>query len=158
MHLKEKKQHGANNSQQQTTSQTQETTQTTTSSSSKGQEVANYAKSFVGKRYVYGGSSPSGFDCSGLTMYVYKKYGISLPHSATAQSSKGTTVARANLQAGDLVFFRNYKTNKGIGHVGIYIGGNKFVHASTEKTGVIISTLSGSYSSRYITATRLINN
>lgn len=131
------------------------TEETTTKTSSKGQDAANYVKQFVGCKYVYGGSTPKGFDCSGLTMYVYKKYGVNLSHSATAQSKVGTKVERANLQPGDLVFFRNYRTNKGIGHVGIYIGNNKFVHASTEKTGVITSTLSGSYSTRYVTARRI---
>lgn len=129
--------------------------ETTTKISSKGQDAANYVKQFVGCKYVYGGSTPKGFDCSGLTMYVYKKYGVSLSHSATAQSKVGTKVERANLQPGDLIFFRNYRTNKGIGHVGIYIGNNKFVHASTEKTGVITSNLSGSYSTRYVTARRI---
>lgn len=129
--------------------------ETTTKTSSKGQEAANYVKQFVGCKYVYGGSTPKGFDCSGLTMYVYKKYGVNLSHSATAQSKVGTKVERANLQPGDLVFFRNYRTNKGIGHVGIYIGNNKFVHASTEKTGVITSSLTGSYSTRFVTARRI---
>ncbi len=129
--------------------------ETTTKTSSKGQDVANYVKQFVGCKYVYGGSTPKGFDCSGLTMYVYKKYGINLSHSATAQSKVGTKVERANLQPGDLVFFRNYRTNTGIGHVGIYIGNNKFVHASTEKTGVITSSLTGSYSTRFVTARRM---
>lgn len=130
--------------------------ETKASTQGKGQEVANYVKQFVGYRYVYGGSTPSGgFDCSGLTMYVYKKFGISLSHSATAQSKVGTKVDRSSLQPGDLVFFKNYRTNKGIGHVGIYIGNNKFVHASTEKTGVITSSLTGSYNTRYVTATRL---
>lgn len=129
--------------------------ETTTKTSTKGQDVANYVKQFVGCKYVYGGSTPKGFDCSGLTMYVYKKYGINLSHSATAQSKVGTKVERANLQPGDLVFFRNYRTNTGIGHVGIYIGNNKFVHASTEKTGVITSSLTGSYSTRFVTARRM---
>ena len=126
-------------------------------SSTKGQEVADYAKQFVGYKYVYGASSPSkGFDCSGLTMYVYKQFGISLSHSATAQSKVGTKVSKSELKPGDLVFFTDYKTGKGIGHVGIYIGNNNFVHASTEKTGVKTSSLtSGSYSKRYVTATRL---
>lgn len=129
---------------------------TSTVASSKGQEVSNYVKQFVGCRYVYGGSTPSGgFDCSGLTMYVYKHYGVSLPHSATSQSKIGTQVSRANLQPGDLIFFKDFRTNKGIGHVGIYIGNNKFVHASTEKTGVITSTLSGTYSSRFVCGTRI---
>ena len=131
------------------------TATTSTTASSKGQEVANYVKQFVGCKYVYGGTSTKGFDCSGLTMYVYKKFGISLSHSARAQSKAGTAVSRSNLQPGDLVFFKDFRTNKGIGHVGIYIGNNKFVHASTEKTGVITSSLSGSYSSRYVTARRI---
>ncbi len=145
------------NTENKTTTQTKketENTPTQNTNSSKGQEVANYAKQFVGCKYVYGGSSPKGFDCSGLTMYVYKKFGVSLSHSATAQSKVGTKVSRSNLQPGDLVFFSDYRTKKGIGHVGIYIGNNKFVHASTERTGVITSSLSGSHSSRYVTATR----
>lgn len=131
----------------------------TTTMSNKGQEIADFAKQYVGYRYVYGGSTPKGgFDCSGLTMYVYKQFGINLPHSATAQSKIGTKVEKSNIQPGDLVFFSDYRTYKGIGHVGIYIGDNKFVHASTEKTGVITSSLtSGSYVKRYVTATRLTN-
>lgn len=130
---------------------------TTSSSVSKGQQVADYAKTFLGCKYVYGGASPTkGFDCSGLTMYVYKKFGINLSHSATAQSKVGTKVDKSDLQVGDLVFFSDYKTYTGIGHCGIYIGNNQFVHASTEKTGVITSSLtSGSYVKRYVTATRL---
>lgn len=129
---------------------------TNTTSSNKGQQVADYAKQFIGCKYVYGGSSPKGFDCSGLTMYVYKQFGVSLSHSATAQSKVGSKVNKSDLQPGDLVFFKDYRTNKGIGHVGIYIGNGKFVHASTERTGVITSNInSGSYISRYVTATRL---
>lgn len=130
---------------------------TSKDASTKGEEVANYAKQFIGYKYVYGASSPSkGFDCSGLTMYVYKQFGVNLSHSATAQSKVGTKVNKSNLKPGDLVFFTDYKTGKGIGHVGIYIGNNNFVHASTEKTGVKTSSLtSGSYSRRYVTATRL---
>lgn len=145
------------NSTNKTETKAKEETKTSTSNSSnKGQEVANYVKQFVGCRYVYGGSTPKGgFDCSGLTMYVYKQFGISLSHSATAQSKVGTKVSKSNLQPGDLVFFTNYKTGKGIGHVGIYIGNNKFVHASTEKTGVITSSITGSYNTRYVTATRM---
>lgn len=133
-----------------------ESASTKATSSSKGNQIVELAKKYVGCSYVYGGSSPSGFDCSGFTMYLYKQFGVSLPHSATAQSSKGKKVERANLQPGDIVFFKNYRTNKGIGHCGIYIGNNKFIHASTEKTGVITSSLSSSsYSSRYVTAVRI---
>ena len=126
--------------------------------SSKGQEVVNYAKQYLGCKYVYGGSGPSTFDCSGFTMYVYKHFGISLIHSARAQSKNGTYVAKGDLQPGDLVFFKDYETMDGIGHCGIYIGDGNFIHASSG-TGycVKISTLlSGSYNTRYETARRLI--
>lgn len=139
-----------------TNEETNSKKETTTATSSKGSEVVALAKKYLGSRYVYGGASPSGFDCSGFTMYLYKQFGVSLPHSATAQSSKGTKVAKANLQPGDIVFFKNYRTNTGIGHCGIYIGNNQFIHASTEKTGVITSSLaSSSYQSRYVTAVRI---
>ena len=124
---------------------------------SKGEEIVNFAKKYLGCKYVYGGSGPSTFDCSGFTMFVYKNFGVSLSHSATAQSKKGTYVEKSNLQPGDLVFFKDYETMVGIGHCGIYIGGGEFIHASSG-TGycVKISTLlSGSYSTRYETARRI---
>ena len=129
----------------------------TTNSSSKGQQLVDFAKQYLGKKYVYGGSGPETFDCSGFTMYVYKNFGINLSHSAIAQSKVGTAVSKANLQPGDLVFFTDYETGVGIGHVGIYIGNGDFIHASSG-TGycVKISTLlSGSYYNRYETARRL---
>ena len=138
--------------------QVTETEQVTTTSSSKGEEIAEYAKQFLGCKYVYGGSGPSTFDCSGFTMYVYKNFGISLSHSARAQSSNGTYVSKEELEPGDLVFFKDYETMDGIGHCGIYIGDGNFIHASSG-TGycVKISTLlSGSYNTRYETARRLI--
>ena len=125
---------------------------------SKGEQIAEYAKQFLGCKYVYGASGPSTFDCSGFTMYVYKNFGISLSHSARAQASNGTYVSKENLQPGDLVFFKDYETMDGIGHCGIYIGNGEFIHASSG-TGycVKISTLlSGSYNTRYETARRLI--
>lgn len=141
---------------EETTSTTTETKTSSTTTSSKATQIVELAKKYVGCKYVYGGSTPLGFDCSGFTMYLYQQFGVSLPHSATAQSSKGTKVERANLQPGDIIFFTNYTTNTGIGHCGIYIGNNQFIHASTEKTGVITSSLSNSaYSSRYVTAVRI---
>lgn len=142
-----------NTKQAETTNTTTQTTQ-----NSKGQEIVNYAKQYLGCKYVYGGSGPSTFDCSGFTMYVYKNFGISLSHSATAQSKNGTYIAKEDLQPGDLVFFKDYETMDGIGHCGIYIGDGNFIHASSG-TGycVKISTLlSGSYYKRYETARRLI--
>lgn len=135
-----------------------QTSESTTTSSSKGEEIVEYAKQFLGCKYVYGGSGPSTFDCSGFTMYVYKNFGISLSHSARAQSSNGTYVSKEELEPGDLVFFKDYETMDGIGHCGIYIGDGNFIHASSG-TGycVKISTLlSGSYNTRYETARRLI--
>ena len=133
------------------------TTTTTSSSSSKGQEIASYAKQYLGYKYVSGGSSPStGFDCSGFTTYVFKHFGISISRTSSAQASNGTAVSKDNLQPGDILIFRN-SANTAVGHVGIYIGNNKFIHASTPKTGVITSSLSESYyAKRYVGARRVI--
>ena len=114
--------------------------------SSKGQEIADYALQFVGYPYVYGGSSPSGFDCSGFTSYVYRQFGYSLNRSAASQLSNGTPVSMSELQPGDLVLFKKSGTgSKAASHVGIYIGNNQFVHASTSTVGVIVSSLSEAY-------------
>lgn len=130
----------------------------TTNTSSKGNEIVEYAKQYLGCPYVYGGSGNKSFDCSGFTMYVYKNFGYSLSHSATAQSKVGEYVAKENLQPGDLVFFLDYETMDGIGHCGIYIGDGNFIHASSGSGYCVkISTLtSGSYLKRYATARRLI--
>jgi len=123
-----------------------------------GNEIVSFAKDYLNCPYVYGGSGPNTFDCSGFTMYVYKHFGVSLSHSATAQSKRGTYVAKEDLQPGDLVFFKDYETMEGIGHCGIYIGEGEFIHASSG-TGycVKISTLlSGSYDRRYETARRIL--
>ena len=139
------------------TSTEEESTQKTATDSSVGQEIANFAEQYLGCKYVYGGSGPSTFDCSGFTMYVYKNFGVNLSHSATAQSKNGSYVAKEDLQPGDLVFFKDYETMNGIGHVGIYIGEGNFIHASSG-TGycVKISTLlTGSYKTRYETARRI---
>ena len=127
------------------------------SQSANSGNVVSYASSFLGTRYILGGASPSGFDCSGFTMYVYGKYGVNLAHSARAQSSVGTAVDRANLQAGDLVLFKG-ATGNSIGHVGIYIGGNNFIHASNPSDGVKITSMSTSYyQTRYVTSRRVFN-
>lgn len=115
------------------------------SQSGKGQEIASYALQFVGYPYVYGGSSTRGFDCSGFTSYIYKQFGYSLAHSASSQLDYGTPVSMSELQPGDLVMFKKGSSSKRATHVGIYIGNNQFVHASTPKVGVIISKLSDAY-------------
>lgn len=105
--------------------------------------------------YVFGGSSPSGFDCSGLTSYVFGQTGVYLPHSSTAQASMGTAVSRGNLRPGDLVFFRG-QSGAGIGHVGIYIGNGQMIHASVPGTTISVTSINLQYfSSRYVTARRI---
>ena len=137
-----------------TSTQTQDTTASTTSSaSSSGAAVVAKAKSYIGYKYVYGGSSPStGFDCSGFTSYIYKQFGVSLNRTAAGQYSNGTAVSRANLQPGDLVMFGK----SGINHVGIYIGGGMIVHAENKTTGVTTDTInSGYYNNNYVGARRI---
>ena len=114
------------------------------------QRVVRYAKRFIGVRYVYGGSSPrSGFDCSGFVRYVYAHFGVSLPHSSYAQFGDGRRVSRSSLHPGDLVFF------DGVGHVGLYVGNGRFIHAPHTGTRVQISPLAGWYSTRFSGARRL---
>jgi cell wall-associated NlpC family hydrolase len=108
------------------------------------------AMQYLGTPYVWGGSSPGGFDCSGFVMYVYAQVGVYLPHHAADQYNYGTPVSRDELAPGDLVFF------DGLGHVGIYIGGGEFVHAPHTGDVVKISSLNDSwYSSTYVGARRL---
>ena len=100
--------------------------------------VVDYAMAFMGVRYVYGGASRSGTDCSGLTMQLFAQYGISLRHGCAAQYYASQPVSRWELQPGDLVFFYS-----GLGHVGVYIGGGQFIHASD--SGVVVASLYSSY-------------
>jgi peptidoglycan DL-endopeptidase CwlO len=104
---------------------------------------------YLGVPYVWGGSSPSGFDCSGLVVYAFAQIGISLPHSTYALWNVGSPVSRDQLQPGDLVFF------SGLGHMGIYIGGGQFIHAPHTGDHVKISSMSGYYSSNYVGARRV---
>ena len=115
------------------------------SASANGNAIAQYALQFVGYPYVYGGSSPSGFDCSGFVRYVYSQKGYSVNRTASAQMDNGTPVSYSQLQPGDLVFFNNGNSSKRATHVGIYIGNGQFVHASTSTTGVIISDMNSAY-------------
>ena len=115
-----------------------------------GQRVVSYARHLLGVPYVYGGSSPrSGFDCSGLVRYVYAHFGISLAHSSFSDFVHGRRVGRWQLKPGDLVFFDD------AGHVGIYIGHGRFIHAPHTGTVVRISTMSGWYSARFDGARRI---
>ena len=111
--------------------------------------VVGIAMQYLGTPYVYGGASPSGFDCSGFIMYVFSQIGVSLPHNAAAQYGYGTPVDRSQLQPGDLVFFN------GLGHAGIYVGGGSFIHSPHTGDVVKISSISGWYASTYVGARRL---
>ena len=130
-----------------------------TVSKTKGEEIVEYAKKYLGYKYVLGGSTPkSGFDCSGLTYYVYKQFGYTLSRTSTAQAKNGKEVAKSDLQPGDLLIFKNQELTK-IGHVGIYIGNNKMIHASEPGVGVVITDLDArgyNYNKRFVTARRIL--
>ncbi|MEK3881040.1 C40 family peptidase [Paenibacillus sp. FSL H8-0122] len=109
----------------------------------------------IGTKYVSGGTSTNGFDCSGFTMYVFDKIGINLPHQSGSQYQMGSAVSRDEMRPGDLVFFNT--SGKGVSHVGIYVGDGEFAHASSSR-GVTISSLSDSYYvNRYVGAKRIMS-
>ena len=124
-----------------------------------GSAVAQAAYNYLGERYVWGSAQPGvGFDCSGLTSYLYNKVcGISLYRNSAAQSNNGYPVSKSNLKQGDLLFFSTNGSGS-ISHVGIYVGNGKMIHASTPSTGVIISDIeSNYYSNTFVTARRILN-
>jgi cell wall-associated NlpC family hydrolase len=118
------------------------------------EDLIREALSRRGTPYVWGGASRGGFDCSGFVCYVFDKMrGLKLPHSASAQSRLGAPVQKGDLQSGDVVFFTTYRS--GVSHVGIYVGGGKFVHAANSRKGTRVDTLtSGYYAKRYVCARR----
>jgi cell wall-associated NlpC family hydrolase len=125
-------------------------TRTTQSRSTFGVRIVAYAKRFRGIRYVYGGTSPrSGFDCSGFVRFVYAHFGVTLPHSSYGDFDRGRRISRSSLRPGDLVFFDS------VGHVGIYVGNGRFIHAPHSGTRVRIEQLGGWYSSRFVGARRI---
>lgn len=133
---------------------------TVTSKESSGtsfSEVVEFAKKYVGVRYVAGGKSPSGFDCSGFVGFVYKHFGVTLNSSASSMYSNGISVSKSALKAGDILFFDASSRGKSgsIDHVGIYMGGDNFIHASSTNNKVIIQKLS-EYRGTYIGAKRVI--
>jgi cell wall-associated NlpC family hydrolase len=114
-------------------------------------KIVRFARRLIGVPYRYGGTSPTtGFDCSGFTRFVYAHFGISLPHYSGAQFDMGRRVSRGGLRPGDLLFF------DAVGHVGIYIGAGRFIHAPHTGTRVQITALSGWYSARYDGARRIV--
>jgi cell wall-associated NlpC family hydrolase len=116
----------------------------------RGRTAVAVAKQYVGAPYRWGGSSPSGFDCSGLVRYVYAQVGVALPHNAAQQYRLGTPVARDELEPGDLVFFDHLR------HNGIYVGDGRFIHARQTGRRVAIARLDDEwYSSHFVGARRL---
>ncbi|MFC5467402.1 C40 family peptidase [Cohnella suwonensis] len=113
-------------------------------------------KPLLGIDYKYGGSTKSGFDCSGFTQYVFKQLGINLNRASRDQAKQGQKVSRDNLRPGDLVFFNT--NGKGISHVGIYVGDGKMVHSpSSGKSVSFVSIYDKYYASRYVTARRIMD-
>lgn len=125
-----------------------------------GADLVAEGERYLGVRYVYGGASPSGFDCSGFTMYVYAQFGYSLPHGANRQLSYGTPISKGDLQPGDLVFF--YGTDGGdsssASHVGLYVGDGTFIHASSGSSRCVkySSLYESYYTNHYLTARRIV--
>lgn len=117
-------------------------TYTTPSASGKGASIVATAQKYLGVPYVWGGTSPKGFDCSGLVQYVCRQNGISLPRTAASQRNAGKYVSRADLQPGDLVFF---KSGGRVSHVGIYIGGGNMIHAPQTGDVVKVSSINSTY-------------
>ncbi len=143
----------ATNNNKTTSTTNSNKTETTTKpavsvSSASAQSVISIAKQYLGVPYKWGGSSPSGFDCSGFTSYVFKKVGISLPRTSSSQQNFGTKVSLSNVQPGDLVF-----QGKPAYHVGIYIGGGKYIHAP--QTGDVVKIASFN-PSKFSSATRVL--
>ena len=123
------------------------------------QQIIEYAATLLGCKYVYGGTSPSGFDCSGYTQYVFANYGVSLSHSSKTQYSNAVSIKKAELQVGDLVFFSSTAGSSTVGHVGIYTGDDQFIHAASPGKGVRYDSLSSDYySSHYIGSGRVLSD
>lgn len=121
-------------------------------------QVIAYARQFLGCPYVYGAAGPNSFDCSGFTSYVYKHFGYSLNRSAAGQYSNGTPVDQSQIQPGDLILWRAYGSSKTATHVGIYIGNNQYIHASSSGKCITINDMDYGISSRYIVGVRRILN
>ncbi len=121
-------------------------------------KLLDYAKFFKGGKYVWGGTTPKGFDCSGYVQYLYKKHNVNLPRTAWSQSKQGIPVDKSHLKEGDLLFFlTDKKRGIPITHVGIYLGNGEFIHAASKKKGIIISPIThGHYADTFVSARRVV--
>ena len=117
-------------------------------------QAAGYAQTMIGKPYRYGGTSPKGFDCSGLVFYSYKQAGVALPHSTDKQRSAARSIKLAELRRGDLLFFN--QEGKKYGHVAIYVGDGKFVHAPSSGKSVLSDRLDSPYWKKHLSEARRI--
>ena len=120
-----------------------------------GEKIVQFALSFLGTKYVWGGTSPEGFDCSGFVNYTYSHFGYSLTRVADSQyRNDGVLVEKADLQPGDILCFSS--DGSYVNHVGIYIGNNEFVHSSSSSTGVVVGRLDSAYYTRVFLAGKRI--
>jgi cell wall-associated NlpC family hydrolase len=120
--------------------------------------IVDFAKRLVGVDYVWGGTSPRGFDCSGFVRYVFENFGVTLNRVSSEQAKQGSKVSKDDLIPGDIVFFDTNGGHNRINHVGMYIGGGKFIQASSEYSSVVISDITdGFYANSYMTARRVLD-
>ena len=130
----------------------------------KEDEIIETAKEFLGTKYIWAANGPSAFDCSGYTKYIFKKHGITIPRYSGHQAKVGIKVAYNDLQKGDLVFFdtdkKHSKSNQKVNHVGIYLGNNKFIHASSAGKKVMITSFNQKkfYKKKFMHGQRIINS
>lgn len=133
-----------------------ENNESTNSFKTTGDEIVEYAKTFLGAKYVSGGNGPNAFDCSGFTKYVYNHFGYSISRTSGAQANNGVKVGKDELEKGDLLIFLNDAKSR-IGHVGIYIGENRFIHAANATRGVVTDSVNNSYyGPRFVEARRIL--
>ncbi|MCL1863571.1 MAG: C40 family peptidase [Defluviitaleaceae bacterium] len=117
-----------------------------------GDLIVETAMNYLGTRYLWGGTTPNGFDCSGFMVYLFSPHGISLNRTSRDMARNGVEVSRSELEPGDLLFFGGSRIN----HVGLYIGDGQFIHSSSDRWGVIISNLSAHYNERTFTTARRV--
>ena len=124
-----------------------------------GLEIVAYAEEFLGTPYVYGGNGPNSFDCSGFVKYVFAHFGYNINRTASTQLSNGVAVSKDQLQPGDIVFFKNKGDSHAASHVGIYVGGETFIHASSDTREVEYSSLvTSNNAKKYIAARRIVDD